>query len=246
MKVRELKLSFNNCYLVGTDDKYILIDTGYESTWELFCKRLKEAGVGPSDISHLVLTHHHDDHCGLLNQVVEANQKIRIVMSDRAPALLAKGANDRTHCPCYVGRRVKLIFGTVQLFSKQWQTHAFPPYLCRESDILIHGETNLDDADIRLSGTVIETPGHTADSISLLLEDGSCFVGDAAANMPRFMGTKYCVILLEDIEAYYASWRKLIAAGAARIFPAHGEPFAASRLRENLGKLRSSDLISTA
>jgi glyoxylase-like metal-dependent hydrolase (beta-lactamase superfamily II) len=246
MNVRELTLSFNNCYLVGTSDKHILVDTGYESSWEPFRKQLSEAGVSLSDISHLVLTHHHDDHCGLLNRLVRANPDIRIVMSHRATTLLANGANDRARRTCYVGRRVKLIFGTIRHFSKQWQSHAFPSYLCRERDILIEGETDLDGIGIGLSGRIIETPGHTVDSISLLLEDGSCFVGDAAANMPQFMGTKYCVILLEDIEEYYRSWQKLIAAGAQRIFPAHGKPFEASRLTENLGKITSRDLIPVA
>lgn len=246
MKMRQLKLSFNNCYLVGSGDKYILVDTGYESSWELFGRQLSEAGVSLSDISHLMLTHHHDDHCGLLNRLVQANPGIRIVMSDRAKVLLATGANDRAHRTCYVSKPVRLIFGTVRHFSKQWQTHAFPSYLGRESDIVIQGETSLDDVGIRLSGRILETPGHTVDSISLLLEDGTCFVGDAAANMPQFMGTKYCVILLEDLEEYYRSWRKLIAAGAQRIFPAHGEPFAACRLTENLGKITSRDLIPVA
>ncbi len=246
MNTKVLKLSVTNSYLIGTGDKYVLIDTGYESDWERFCKRLKEAGVSLSDISHLVLTHHHDDHCGLLKRVLQANQDIRIVMSDRAKELLAKGENDRTHGVGPVSRRVNLLVSGMRRFSKQWRTHTFPVYASRASDILIQGETNLDDIGIRSRGRIIETPGHTIDSISVLFEDGSCFVGDAAANFLHFAGTKYCVILVEDIEEYYRSWTKLVSAGAREVYPAHGKPFAVTKLTENLGKIKSSDIVPLA
>ena len=130
MKIKELKLNVTTCYLIAVGDKYVLIDTGYEFDWELFCKRLKEAGVGFSDISHLVLTHHHDDHSGLLCSVVEANKDIQIVMSCRGPAFLAKGHNDRTHGVGYVSRGARMALSLAQklnkTFARQWQTHAFP------------------------------------------------------------------------------------------------------------------------
>ena len=54
-----------NCYLVKKQNgKHILVDTGYEWDWKLFRKRLKQIGARLSDISHIILTHHHDDHCG--------------------------------------------------------------------------------------------------------------------------------------------------------------------------------------
>ena len=247
MKIKELKLSATTCYLVETGNKYVLIDTGYESDWALFSRRLKEAGVSLSDISHLVLTHHHDDHCGLLNNVSQANRAIRIVMSYRAPGFLATGANDRTHGAGYVTGGVKRLISLMQRMDKEfdrtWRTHPFPPYACRETDVLIEGEKNLAEVGIGLSGRIIETPGHTTDSISVLLEDGDCFVGDAAANFLQFAGTKYCVVLVEDIEEYYKSWGKLISAGARRILPAHGKPFPVEKLSRNMGAIKSSDIV---
>jgi glyoxylase-like metal-dependent hydrolase (beta-lactamase superfamily II) len=69
-----------------------------------------------------------------------------------------------------------------------------------------------------------------------LFDDGDCIVGDAAANFLQFAGTKYCVIYIEDIEEYYKSWEKLISAGAQQIFPSHGKPFSALKLRKNINK----------
>ncbi|HSQ62892.1 MAG TPA: MBL fold metallo-hydrolase [Polyangiaceae bacterium] len=247
MRIETLKLSVTRCYLVQTGHGYVLIDTGYESDWPLFSRRLQQAGVRLSEISHVVLTHHHDDHCGLLNPITRANEAVRVVMSHRAPELLAAGHNDRAHETGWVSRRaswlIALLRKTKADFDRHWRAHEFPPYTRRESDVLIEGETNLEDIGIGLRGRIIETSGHTNDSISVLLEDGSCFVGDAAANLPALAGTRYCVILLEDIEEYYRSWDKLIRAGARRIFPAHGEPFSVERLRRHRGDIRRSDMV---
>ena len=69
-------------------------------------------------------------------------------------------------------------------------------------------------------------------------------MGDAAANFPQLLGTKYCVIIIEDIEAYYASWRELISAGAGRIFPAHGGPFPAEKLEQNIYKNNQKQMVA--
>ncbi len=234
MDKRELKLSVTNCYLIRTGNKYLLIDTGYEEDWRLFSQRLTDVGVSLSEISHILLTHHHDDHCGLLNRILEKNPDIRLIMSYRAKDFLSAGKNDQTHGGMYVNKRIKLLFSFIKIFDTRWKTHSFPPYQAREIDILVKGEADLKDIGINLNGRIIETPGHSMDSISLVFEDGDCIVGDSAANFPQFLGTKYCVILIEDLEAYYESWRKLISEGARQIFPAHGRPFPGEKLEQNI------------
>jgi hydroxyacylglutathione hydrolase len=248
MEIIELPLSVTNCFLIkGRNDKYILIDTGYEWDWETFRKRLKQIGVGFSDISHLILTHHHDDHCGLLNQIIEKNSGIQVVMSYLAKDLLMTGVNDRTHGGGLINKRIALlIYSTLaplkRIKAKKWPM-TFPPYAVRKNDILISVETRLSDIGIELNGRIIETPGHSIDSISIIFDDGDCIVGDAAANMLQFAGTKYCVIALGDIDEYYKSWRKIIAENAKRIFPSHGGPFSADKLIAYIGKNKKKNMV---
>ena len=245
MKIIELKLSVTNCFLIKTHKKYILIDTGYEYEWELFCERLKEVSVSLSEISHIILTHHHDDHCGLLHKILEKNNDVKIVMSYFAKDLLLKGENDRTHGGGLVNKRIKLLLYLKQFYISmvlkkpvnRKDNLKFPPYKVRENDILVSEEKTLKEIGIELNGKMIETPGHSIDSISVLFDDGDCIVGDAAANFLQFAGTKYCVIFISDIHEYYKSWRKIISEKAQRIFPAHGKPFAVEKLVKNIGKI---------
>jgi len=96
---------------------------------------------------------------------------------------------------------------------------------------------------IDLDGKIISTPGHTRDSISLVFGDGDAIAGDAAADFLRWAGTKHCVISMNDLDAYYESWRKLAASGARTIFPAHGRPFPVARLHEDIGRQRKEHMV---
>ena len=247
MEIIILKLNVTNCFLIRCETKYILIDTGYEYEWELFSKRLKEVGVTISEISHIILTHHHDDHCGLLNRITTENNNIQVVMSYLSKGLLLKGENDRTHGGGLVNKRINLLFSLEKLVSNGRgvvkRTLKFNPYRVRENDILVKGETQLKDIGVNLKGKIIETPGHSIDSISVLFDDGDCIVGDAAANFLQFAGTKYCVVYICDIDEYYKSWRKIISKNAKQIFPAHGKPFTVEKLKENIGKNKKENMV---
>jgi glyoxylase-like metal-dependent hydrolase (beta-lactamase superfamily II) len=64
-----------------------------------------------------------------------------------------------------------------------------------------------------IPGEILHTPGHSDDSISLLLDDGAVFTGDLTP--PQYVG-------LEDPEVVRAGWRLLRERGATRVYPAHG------------------------
>jgi hydroxyacylglutathione hydrolase len=113
----------------------------------------------------------------------------------------------------------------------------------RNEDIVINGDTNLKDIGINIDGKIIVTPGHTDDSISLILADGSCYCGDAAANFFQFAGAKYCVIFVYDLDEYYKSWVKILHENSRIIYPAHGKPFEAECLQKNLYKNKKENIV---
>ena len=70
--------------------------------------------------------------------------------------------------------------------------------------------------EIGIRGEIVHTPGHSDDSVSLLLDDGSAFTGDLTH--PAFVG-------MENLDVVAASWRLLQERGATRIYPGHAPPW---------------------
>lgn len=182
-----------------------------------------------------------------MNAITTENSDIQVVMSHLSKDLLLKGENDRTHGGGLVNKRISLLLSLERIISNGRgvvkRTLKFSPYIVHKNNILITGETELKDIGINLEGKIIETPGHSIDSISILFDDGDCIVGDAAANFLQFAGTKYCVIYINDIDEYYKSWGKIIAANAKRILPAHGSPFSVEKLKKNIGKNKKKNMV---
>jgi glyoxylase-like metal-dependent hydrolase (beta-lactamase superfamily II) len=66
---------------------------------------------------------------------------------------------------------------------------------------------------IGIPGEIVHTPGHSDDSISLLLDDGSVFTGDLTH--PALVGEREAAVVT-------SSWQLLRERGATRVYPAHG------------------------
>jgi glyoxylase-like metal-dependent hydrolase (beta-lactamase superfamily II) len=65
-----------------------------------------------------------------------------------------------------------------------------------EPDILIQDEFGLDV--YRIDGKVIHTPGHTAGSLTVIIEGKSAFVGDIAMKLPLVSKRSYHNELLKN------------------------------------------------
>jgi glyoxylase-like metal-dependent hydrolase (beta-lactamase superfamily II) len=242
MHLIAIKLKLTNCFLVPHGTSHLLVDTGYEYEWDRFTQELANHRVRVKDISHLILTHAHDDHAGLAARLLAKNPAIVLVASRLAAEGLALGKHLNVAGAGYVNRRVGFLLSLKGRFDKRW-THTFPPCPFRRGDLAIDGDCTLRDIGIDLDGKIISTPGHTRDSISLVFGDGDAIAGDAAADFLRWAGTKHCVISMNDLDAYYESWRKLAASGARTIFPAHGRPFPVARLHEDIGRQRKEHMV---
>jgi hydroxyacylglutathione hydrolase len=155
---------------------------------------------------------------------------------------LERGTHINSPRAGYVNRRIACLLWVKARFDTGW-THSFPPFRPRAQDLLIRGDTGLREIGLDLDGTILETPGHTKDSLSIVLGDGRCFVGDAAAAFPEFAGTRHCAISLNDWDQYYQSWDKLLSCGASHIFPAHGKPFPATKLVKDLKKNKKTNMV---
>lgn len=236
-----LKVGISRIHLLPCIDGFLQVDTCYGWSYDAYRRALAQHGLGVRDVRYLFLTHHHDDHAGCLNELT-TDGDVRVIAHAAAEPLLAAGKNDKSRGGGYVSRRVKVMADLKMRVDKKW-TLTFDPFVLRQQDIRVSG----DDAELLpllgVPGRILATPGHTVDSIVLQLDSGEVFCGDAAANLFGFAGTKHCAVFMTDMEQAYESWRKMLAAGATTVYPAHGRPFPAEGLRRHLDALGTSDLV---
>lgn len=225
-----LNLGITKVYLLPCSDGYLLIDTGYETDYEKFRKKLADSGVAISEIKHLLLTHYHDDHSGFANKL-KHEFNIPLIVQDKSIPLLAKGDSGEEEEGYYITRRLRFLFSLFELTHKNFK---FPPVLVNDADTIVRGDDKQVLRKLGVAADILFTPGHSEDSMSVLCDDGTAFVGDAAMNFLKFTGTHYRPIYYNNLQLTYKSIQKLIAAGAKIIIPAHGNAFSVNKLREML------------
>jgi len=240
MKPINIPLSMSSIFLLPCQGGYLQVDTGYEHDYPIYRRNLARAGIALENVQYLVLTHHHDDHAGFLNDLTR-DTAVTIIAHEQSGALLKSGENDKTHGGGYINGFIKLAAGLKMRFDPRW-TLTFPPFTLRQSDILLAGDDDRVFRSLGLAGQILYTPGHCIDHLALVLDNGDAFCGDAAASFLLWAGTRYCTVFMTDMDEAYRSWQKMLDAGAQVIYPAHGRPFPAVKLRQNMGRIRTEAL----
>ncbi len=232
-----LNLGITKVYLLPCSGGYLLIDTGYPSDYNTFRASLDRAGVPIKRIKYLLLTHYHDDHAGFAN-VLKKDYRITLIVQRQSIPLLAQGDSGKEEEGCYITRRMRLLFSLFELFHRHF---TYPPVEIDSSDLIVDGDDRVILRRLGVDADILYTPGHSIDSMSVLRDDGSAFVGDAAMNFMKFAGTRYRPIYYSDLPETYRSIRKLIASGATTIMPAHGKPFPVSKLKAMLERFGEAE-----
>ena len=174
-----------NYWVVSAGASRLLIDIGWPGTLGTMKANLKRMDVSLSEIRYALATHYHIDHAGLAEELKREGVPLLVidVQVDAIPLM------------------------------KTW-TKPGDNYV----DITANGNVTISCDQSReflsqmgIVGEILHTPGHSDDSVSLLLDDGSVFTGDLTPEAQAF-----------DNPVALASWRLLRERGATRIYPAHG------------------------
>jgi glyoxylase-like metal-dependent hydrolase (beta-lactamase superfamily II) len=230
-------------YLMECRGGYLQVDTGYQQDYAAYRRFLEKRGIPLARIRFLLLTHHHDDHAGYLNELTRDNPEVRILAHVRAARLLQQGENDKSNGGGLLNRRIYLLFRLKQILTPDWDL-TFAPFALRERDILVEEHARDLSAETGIDGLLLHTPGHSSDSISLLRKDGALFCGDLAANFLSWAGAHHATLFNEDVEQLYDAWRRVLERGAKRIYPSHGSPFDAAVLEKEMGYHRNENLVT--
>jgi ribonuclease/clavin/mitogillin len=176
-----------NYWVVSVCTSRLLVDLGWPGSMGQMRANLKRMDVPIEEIRYALATHYHIDHAGLGQELKQAGVPLLVlhVQVNAIPVMKTwTKPQDR-----YV----------------EITTHDNVTISCGESRSVLEG--------VGIPGEIVYTPGHSDDSVSLLLDDGSVFTGDLTR--PEFIG-------LEDVAVVAASWRLLRERGATRVYPGHG------------------------
>ena len=227
MEIRNAGNRIMNTWLYPIEDGFVMIDTGYENSYASVLKKMQKMGITPEKVRYLFLTHAHDDHAGFLEEWMTKHPQTQVIAHEKAIAGLRKGQN-RFDGGC----STMLAFLFCQLMVLLGNGDHRYPRLSEEhlAKIITLSEENQAQVEATLNGKILFTPGHTEDSVSLLV-DGNLFCGDAA--MDGIPSTHKITIWVEDKVAFEKSWDVVLASGAKKIYPAHGNPFCPCAMRKN-------------
>ncbi len=235
-------LGITSVYLVKTPDGYLLFDTGYEKDFNSFQNILIQKKIDIRTIRYLLLSHHHDDHSGFISQLTATLPSLKIIVHEKTVPLLASGKNNKMNGGGIVNPLIYSLFRIKQFITPDW-TLTFPPFIVRPRDIILYGEINQIPSEVGIDGVIVHTPGHSSDSISLLLNRSYLVCGDLASNFLNWAGACNLTLFNEDIDIVYKSWQKLISMNVMIIAPSHGKPFKINKLKNNLHKYTQKDLV---
>lgn len=165
-----------------------MVDTDYAGTLPAFYRAIKHARVKASDVFYVLATHYHPDHMGLIPELMKQGVKL----------LLIDTQVDSVHFSDYIFARDRV---------------PFEPIDEAKATVITCAESKEFHAGIGISGEIISTPSHSPDSVSLLLDDGDCIVGDL---QPREYLAAY-----EQDNALKADWDAVLRYRPRRILYAH-------------------------
>ena len=210
-------LSDSNCYLLKNESNFILFDTGFKSKRKYIEKKLEDAGVTEENLKLIVLSHGDVDHAdNALFFKKKYNTKIAMNKLDEIMVTKGDMTSNRKKNPDKISPFFRLIIFLSNLSFKKEKFDCLTPDLFVEDDYSL--------TDFGFDATIIETPGHSAGSISLLTETGDLLCGDLFYNL-----VKPTCLMIDDIKKYNESLKKLEKLSINNIYPGHGKPFKYNR-----------------
>ncbi len=195
-----------NVFLLSNGNNNILIDTSMESYRTKLVEHLEKLGIARLDA--LILTHTHFDH--VENAAYVRDKYGAKVIVHKSEAEFLESGN--SPLPGGTIRPAKL---ALELLGKKVQAKV--KYEPCQADILVEDVISLNDYGFE--ARIIHTPGHSAGSISVIIDDQIALAGDTLYGaIPNSAFPPFA----DDADQLIKSWGKLLESTCEIFIPAHG------------------------
>ena len=229
------------CFVINIPNSLIVVDSGYPGGYAKFMAKFLAQGFKAEQVKYLFLTHSHDDHAGFLKELLAAFPQAKLILHREAAERIKLGRNLRVHTA--TSKKIQQVCKLLEFF--RLGEHKFPAvnepnrYLLFEKGGTQYLKENKIDIEI------VALPGHTADSIGLLLPDKRLICGDIVFNMPK-LSKYYYPLVLEDALELQRTWR-FVLTHSISLLPSHGKPLSTDCIRgfyEGLGSIQEYPIYS--
>jgi len=188
MNIVNVGYDSTNYYVLEQSGKRLLIDVGFPGTLPKLTAELKRKGLALAGLNYLCVTHYHPDHAGLVQELKNKGLKHLVFEEQLAGVLLQK--NYIKPDSGYIDIRLVDSLKLSTTGSRGWLLK-----------------------NLGLAGEFVSTPGHSPDSVSLVLDSGQAFTGDL---------TPAAMLTNGETELAQHSWDQLRALKVRMIYPGHG------------------------
>ncbi len=185
----KLQYGNTNTFLLSGEAANLLIDTDYAGTLSAFYKEIKKHGIGVQDITYVMATHYHPDHMGLIGELMEHGVKLLLIDA-----------------------QTEYVHFSDEIFGREKQIK-YTPIDESLATVISCAESRSFLISMGINGEIISTPSHSEDSVSVILDDGDCIVGDLEP--------------IDFLDAYEENprlekdWRRIMSYKPKRIYYAH-------------------------
>ena len=185
--IQLLKYGNTNCYYIAGKNGSLLVDTDWAGTLQAFYRKIKELNI--KSIDYLLITHYHPDHMGIAQDIIDMGAKLLVVDVQK----------DYIHSSDMIFQKDKNL---------QFKPINTNPIIisCEQSRKFLN--------ELGIDGEITYTPGHSDDSISLILDNGSAFVGD-------LYDLKSSITFNDD--KINNSWNNILSHNISKIYYGHHE-----------------------
>jgi glyoxylase-like metal-dependent hydrolase (beta-lactamase superfamily II) len=219
-----------NSYLIKSDGKNLLIDTGlnFPQAFQSLCNGLTEAGLKPENLTDVLLTHFHVDHVGLIPRFKEASKNLRFLIHPVEAEFSRRMFNDfesymrgmenflkANGAPSFIALNLQR-FHPAFFTPQAYQELAFTEHTLEDSQKIAVGGYNFH---------VLWTPGHSPGHVCLyeaslkVLISGDHLLPTISPHIAQFIDN------MDPLTDYLNSLEKIEKLEVKVVLPAHEEIF---------------------